>query len=112
MKLCLGRVSNRFIAIALFTYEGAPTATQAVSKNPLKALLKTWAEVRNIRLYNPQADQLPKYTKANRILSALQLSEISIGSWFRKNPGSTDGLHHFLVRDQNHHIAYFTKETL
>jgi hypothetical protein len=109
-KLCLGRVADRFVALALFTHRGVPTATQAVSKNPLRSLLKAWSEVRNLRLYNPDPKILPSYTKANRLLSSSQLSNIIIKPTFRKNPVKNRGLRKFQHQDRKHFITYFTKE--
>ena len=111
VKLALGRVEDRFFSIALFDHHGTPTATQAVSKNPLKALLKAWTEVRNLRLYNPTPTDLTSYTKANHILSAVQISNISISAKFRKNAVASKTLNRFQHEDQSHYITYFTKET-
>lgn len=109
-KLCLGRAQDRFIALALFSHLGVPTATQAVSSNPFKALVKAWAEVRNIRIYNPPASRLPTYTKANRLLSATQLSGIHVEPSLQKNIADVIGLKKFQLQDQNHHITYFIQE--
>ncbi len=111
-RICLGRVQDRFIALALFSQHGAPTGTQAVSKNPLKALIKAWSEVRNIRIYNPSASKLPTYTKANRFLSAGQLSSIAVNPSFQKNTAIASGLKRFQHQDRNHHITYFIQETI
>lgn len=112
VRLGLGRVKDRFIAIALFSHAGIPTATQAVSKNPFKALLKAWSEVRNIRLYKPAPSALATYTKANRLIDADTLTKIAIKLSFRKNTAETASLKHFQHHVQNHHIAYFIQEPL
>jgi len=109
-KLCLGRAQDRFIALALFSHLGVPTATQAVSNNPLMALVKAWGEVRNIRIYNPPASNLPTYTKANRLLSASQLSSISVEPSLQTNAAVVSDLKQFQHQDQNHHITYFIQE--
>lgn len=110
-QLCLGRINDRYLALALFTHQGVPTATQAVSKNPLTSLLKAWSEVRNLRLYDPDPRKLTAYTKANRILSGEQISQIVIKPSFQANVVSIVGLKNFRHQEQNHHITYFIKET-
>lgn len=105
--LCLGSVNDRFAALALFDHDGVPTLTQAVGTNPIKTLLKAWTEVRNLRLYKPKAANLPNYTKANRILSAIQISRIRVEP-FGRNTVSTDELRAFQVKEQTHVITYFT----
>ncbi len=109
-KLCLGRVNDRFIAIAFFNHRNVPTATQAVSKNPLIALVKTWSEVRNLRLYNPDPSSLPAYTKANRILNFSQLSNIKTTASFRSNDAANTNIKKNQIESENHLITYFIKE--
>lgn len=110
-KLCLGRVQDRFIALAIFSHKGTPTVTQAVSRNPFKAMLKAWSELRNVRIYNPDPKNLPAYNKGNRILSSPLLKRITVRQSFRKNSAATQYLRQFQVNDQDHTITYFLKET-
>ena len=107
-KMLIGRVNDRFVAIALFCHRNVPTATQAVGKNPLWALLKAWTEVRNLKLYNPSPAILPNYTKANRILSAEQLSRITTVLSSKPNFVDTDALQRFQSKVESHYITFFT----
>jgi hypothetical protein len=110
-RVCVGRINDRFIALALFSHSGVPTATQAVARNPLKAVLKTWAEVRNLRLYSPTVGELPIYTKANKILSGDQLSKISVRMSRQRNMVETGSLKKLFSKEQTHFVTYFTQET-
>lgn len=112
IKMCLGKVADRFVAIALFAHRGAPTATQAVSKNPLKALLKAWTEFRNVQIYNPAPANLKQYTKANRLLTELKIANLQLIPKLRTNPVSKDRLKRVEQMNQTHHITYFIKETI
>ena len=108
VRLCLGRIEDRFIAVALFFHRGEPTATQAVSRNPLRALLKAWSELRNLRLYNPT--DLSRYTKANQLMTAGQLANLSVRPSWKKNIVAVSGLKQFQQERKNHTITYYLKE--
>ncbi len=109
-RFFVGRVNDRFIGRVLFPHRGVTTATHAVCKNPLKAVLKAWTEVRNLHLYNPPVEDLPIYTKANRLLCEQQLSSISVRFSLRANIVETHALRRFQVRDQSHFVTYITQE--
>jgi hypothetical protein len=109
VRLCLGRMNDRFAALALFIHDGVPTATQAIGRNPFKTALKAWTEVRNIRLYKPSASELSAYTKANRYLGAEQLGRISTKP-LGNNFVDTKRLKQFQSHQQTHVITFFTQE--
>jgi hypothetical protein len=109
-KFLIGRILDRFIAIAVFNHRNQITATQAVSKNPLSALLKSWSEFRNLKIYNPPACSLPSYTKANRYMTQDQLGNIQVSISARKNSINSKNLQSFQDKQNEHHIAYYIQE--
>lgn len=110
VRLWLGRIEGRFAALALFKHQGILTATQAVSKNPFSALLRAWAEVRNLRIYNPI--DLTRYTKANRFLTQGQLRAIHRASLGFSNQVPVSSLYEFQAKFRTHNIVYYTQEAL
>jgi hypothetical protein len=110
VKMVVGRLNDRFIALAFFHHRKTPTATQAVGRNPFGVLLKAWTEVRNLRLYNPPAVALPTYTKANRILANDQFSRITTSFSLRTNTVNTDSLQKFQSKEDFHYITFFIQE--
>lgn len=111
-KLWLGRLDDRFVCLGFFPYGGAIAATQSISKNPLKAILKTWAEMRNINIYRPSIRTLSRYTKANRILGQDGLAALTIKIALQNNQPLDQKYSSHLVKKQKHYIAYFQKEII
>lgn len=110
-KLWLGRIDGRFVCFGLLPYCGVIAATQSVAKNPAKAILKTWIELRNIEIYRPSMKSLSSYTKANRILGQCCLASLVIKFDLRANPISYPKFSKHLIKKGEHYIAYLQKET-
>jgi hypothetical protein len=111
-KFWLGRIQDRFAAIAIFPHDGSTAGVQCIDRNPLKAILKTWTERRNLTIYNPPASSLLSYTKANRILSAEGLRAAQFRLTLAPNQISVPQLSMHCDQRGNRHIVFFTKEAL
>ncbi len=111
IRFSLARVNDRFISLAIFRHEGMLTATQAVSRNPLRAMLRAWTEVRNIRIYQPRSDGLSAYTKANKYLTAKTLADIKTIPSFSKNEVSVKNLVRFQHKEKSHYVTYYQQES-
>ena len=109
-KIWLGKVAHHYICFGIFPYSDGLAAAQSVSRNPFKALLQTWAEIRNIEIYQPNYNTLSTYTKANRILGQAGLSTLSIKLSFRENSTSPTRLSKHTFNENEHSIVYFKKE--
>jgi hypothetical protein len=109
VRMFVGSMNDRYAALAIFFHNGMPAAVQAVSRNPFKAILKTWGEVRNFRIYNPSPSSIPTYTKANRIMTNDQILRITLGR-LKSNLVETSFLRQFQKQADTHVITYFTNE--
>jgi hypothetical protein len=109
-KIWLGRVAHHYVCLGIFPYSDGLAAAQSVSRNPFKALFQTWAEIRNIEIYQPNYNTLSTYTKANRILGQAGLNTVSIKLSFRENPTSPTRLSKYTFKESEHSIVYFKKE--
>jgi ferric-dicitrate binding protein FerR (iron transport regulator) len=109
IRMYVGRVNDRFVALAIFIHNGVPTVTQSVGRNVLKTILKAWGEVRNVRIYDPSAARLATYTKANRIMTGDQILRIA-SIPFGANFVDTNRLRKFQHQEDQHIITYFIQE--
>ncbi len=108
-KLWIGRINKRWITLFIFPHDGALSAVGCVSRKVFKSILKSWSEYRNLKIYKPSARELPRYTRANRILGSHRISQLRINFSFRENFIPTEAKLNS-VKFQNHFVSYFLKE--
>lgn len=107
----IARIDQKWISLFCFPHDGTHAVVQSVSSVLLVSLLKSWTELRNIKLYRPAGKDLPSYTKGNYILSGI-LPGLSARFGLKNNVVSSRDFSQAQQEIGRHFVTYFRKEEL
>ncbi|MCO5143641.1 MAG: hypothetical protein M9962_11175 [Oligoflexia bacterium] len=108
-KIFISRVNNRWLSAISFPYQDTTAMVQSVSSSLISSVLKSWTELRNIKIYQPL--KLSNYTRANKIFKD-RIKDFRLIFSLRKNLINTKNLLKFMDIKNYRYIVYFKKENI
>ena len=109
--ILIARIEKKWISLICFGHDNSYAIVQAVSEYFLLSLLKSWTELRNIKIYRPSGKSLERYTKGNHLLGGIVPGlRVRIGLKSNRVPSVT--LSKIQQKIGQHYVTYFKREML
>jgi hypothetical protein len=109
--IVIARIEQNWISLFCFAHDNSYAIVQAVSKSLLFSLLKSWTELRNIKIYRPAGKNLSRYTKGNLLLEGIA-PELRVRPGLKNNMAPGIQLTKVQQMIGKHCVTYYRKENL